>query len=555
MIYSYAAAGFSGQLIHVECSIRRGMPNTDIVGLPDGAVREARERVRAVLHHCDFFYPGDRILINLAPAGFKKSGAGFDLPIALSILLQSCQLPVNLEDLPSLLVLGELELSGRVRSIDGVLAAVASAYEMGIEDFLVPAPNLKEALSIGLGRVFSLEHITELSERIRTIVGMPPEKSPENPSGNPGHGEDRSEFAPHIGFSEDGTDGTKDEPGNGRKGEPSSEQQSYYNDNDLDFSDIKGQPLLKRAVEIAIVGRHNMLIFGPPGCGKTMVVRSLPSLLPALRSSESVETTRIWSQAGLFNNQQSCLQHPPLRMPHHSASLEGLVGGGPQLSPGEVSLAHNGVLFLDEAPEFKASHLQGLREPMESQRIVIVRAGKSFWYPADFQLFMAINPCPCGNLGREESVCTCTMTAIAKYWKRVGGALLDRIDMRIPVSPTSAETLLESEEQSSEQVRTRIARARGLQQERFAATKHKPYNSRIPAGLVAQFCPIDKSSREIFHLAVRKLGLSSRACHSVLRIARSIADLEQKESISQESLLEAIEYRRYGDRNIFWTSF
>ncbi len=535
MIYSYAAAGFSGQLIHVECSIRRGMPNTDIVGLPDGAVKEARERVRAVLHHCDYLYPSDRILINLAPAGLRKSGAGFDLPIALSILLQSRQLPAELEELPSLLVLGELELSGRVRSIDGVLAAVASAYEMGIEHFLVPAGNLQEALSLGLGQVFALRHITGLGRQLCAITGK-------------AEAEETAE--PRISTAPMSRDGTADS----REMDPDRSTEPHCHEDFLDFADIKGQPLLKRAVEIAVAGRHNVLIFGPPGCGKTMVVRSLPSLLPPLSGDEALETTRIWSQAGL----PGLRQRAPLRMPHHSATLEGLVGGGPQLSPGEVSLAHNGVLFLDEAPEFKASHLQGLREPLESQRIVIVRAGKSFWYPADFQLLMAINPCPCGNLGREESICICTQTAIAKYWKRVGGALLDRIDMRIPVSPTPVETLLEGEEEGSELVRTRIKRARLWQQQRFGALKasrHKPYNSRIPAGQLSALCPINGPSRKLFHLAVEKLGLSSRACHSVLRIARSIADVEQKEQIDQESLLEAIEYRRYGDRNIFWSSF
>ena len=528
MIYSYAAAGFSGQLIHVECSIRRGMPNTDIVGLPDGAVKEARERVRAVLHHCGFLYPSDRILINLAPAGLKKSGASFDLPIALAILLQSEQLPASLEELPSLLVLGELELSGRVRGTEGALAAVASAYEMGIEHFLVPAANFNEARSLELGQIFALEHIAELPQKIQEILDT--KTSLHDIS-------DKNSVDVHKVVSD-------------RKNLHNWEDEDY-----LDFADVKGQPLLKRAIEIAIAGRHNMLIFGPPGCGKTMVVRSVPSLLPALNGNETVETTRIWSQAGLLNDQQTCLQYPPVRMPHHSATLEGLVGGGPNLSPGEVSLSHNGVLFLDEAPEFKASHLQGLREPLENQKIVIVRAGKSFWYPADFQLFMAINPCPCGNLGREESICTCSQILIAKYWKRVGGALLDRIDMRIPVQATSSSALLESREESSDQVRARIIQARKLQQQRFEQARHKPYNSRIPAGQVATFCPIDEPSQELFHLAVKKLGLSSRACHSVLRIARSIADLEQKQQIDRDSLLEAIEYRRYGDKNIFWSSF
>ncbi|MEM9423834.1 MAG: magnesium chelatase domain-containing protein [Spirochaetota bacterium] len=312
MIYSYAAAGFSGQLIQVECSIRRGMPHTDIVGLPDGAVKEARERVRAVLHHCEFLYPSDRILINLAPAGLKKSGAGFDLPIALAILLQSQQLPAGLEELPELLVLGELELSGKVRGIAGALAAVASSHEMGIEHFLVPESNLKEIESLELRHIFTLGHISELPQKIEGIMQ-----------------ETLRQTGPSLRVPT---------PQNATEN-----QMCEYQDEYLDFADIKGQPLLKRAVEIAIAGRHNMLIFGPPGCGKTMIVRSVPSLFPRLSGNESVETTRIWSQAGLLRDQQTSLQFPPVRMPHHSATLEGLVGGGPQLNPGEVSLSHNGL--------------------------------------------------------------------------------------------------------------------------------------------------------------------------------------------------------------------
>jgi len=507
-IYSYASAGFDGTIISIEVDVRRGIPGIDIVGLPDIAVKEARERIRIAVKRSGFEFPRDRLLINMAPAGVRKEGASYDLPIAVEIMISSSQIPSPEKNI---MVLGELMLNGEIRAVKGVLSAVASGILHNIDTFILPQSNVYEASVLNEGIIYGIKHLKELPLIIHQIF------SGEKPD-----------------FSE-GSDIA---------------HKSSKNDN-LDYSDLMGQPILRRSMEICAAGMHNLLLFGPPGSGKTMASLRLPGILPDLNGEEALEVTRIWSQAGKLPDDVAMITERPFRMPHHSASKEGMVGGGSEILPGEVSLAHKGVLFLDETPEFGSSLLQGMREPLENGKISIARAGNSYWYPADFQLVMAANPCPCGNLGKESSACVCSLNDIHRYWKKIGGALLDRIDMRVPVKPVDPTYLLTGESESSEKIKRRVEAAVVLQEERFAGESFSR-NARIPAGAVKKYCRLDEETRTLFTETVSKLSLSSRACHSVLKISRTISDLYGCEDIERDHFLEAVYYRRYGDRDIFW---
>ncbi|RKX79382.1 MAG: ATP-binding protein [Spirochaetes bacterium] len=509
IITSYVPAGFDGEVVWVEVDIRRGIPGIDIVGLPDGAVKEAKERVRVSVRNSGYSFPPDRILINLAPAGVRKEGASFDLPMAVSILHRSGQIP-PLNGF-RMMLLGELQLSGRVRPVKGVLSAVASGLKKGIGMFFVPWENLEEALALNEGEIFGVKTLRESVNVLKSIsAGERPEKVSTQKLKNKEHNH-------HAG----------------------------------DFSDIKGNRFLKRALEVAAAGMHHVFMFGPPGSGKTMAARRLPSILPPLSREDSITVTRIYSLAGKLRAHESLLTRPPFRSPHHSATQEGLIGGGRVVKPGEVSLAHRGVLFLDEAPEFRKSLLQGLREPVEKGRVDIARAGASYWFPAEFQLIMAGNPCPCGNLGKDNGICVCSAQEINRYWKKLGGALLDRIDIRIPLKPAPPEQILSGEEESSRQIRERVERAIKIQERRFSHSTFSR-NSRMTADCVERYCSLSKETAKIFVDAVKKLSLSSRACHSVLKVARTIADLEGTAEIKNTHILEAIQHRRYGENDIFW---
>ena len=504
-VQSIGLFGMQTYPVAVETSLETGMPRIDIVGLPDAAVSESRDRVRAAMKNSGFLFPNARVTINLSPADKRKEGPMYDLPIFISVLKASGQLSANTDGCA---FLGELSLSGQVRKVNGILPMVIDAKERGLKAVYLPFDNAAESCVISGIDIYPVLSCKDL---IRHLKG---EKSIRKA--------DREQF-------------------------PAFEPQ---NPDVLDFADVKGQFQVKRALEIAAAGGHNTLMIGPPGSGKSMIAKRIPTILPDMTPQESLETTKIYSIAGILSNHHSLVMSRPFRAPHHSISPAGLSGGGQIPKPGELSLAHHGVLFLDELPEFPRQTMETLRQPMEDGCITIARVSGSITYPCDVMLVCAMNPCPCGYYGHPTKKCTCPPHAPAKYLAKVSGPLLDRLDIHIEVPQVEFEKLSdEAPGESSKSIRARVNAARKIQQTRLADSGIT-CNAKMTAAQTRRFCKIDDKGKQMLERSFELLGLSARAYDKILRVARTIADLENSEAIAAHHIAEAIQYRSL-DRK-FW---
>ena len=510
-IFSFSPFGYEGSLVTVEVDLRRGIPAVDLVGLADGAVKESRERMRSAIRNSGFDFPLERVLISLSPADLKKEGAGFDLAIALAVLdaqKRSNQSEMQ-EDLPfdNILIMGELELSGQIRPVRGVHGAAATAKSAGINMCIVSSANGDEARQVSGMKVFAASSLAEAfdalyrPELFKSGVNFGKNSSiPEN-----------SVFVEAVLFAAESPE--------------------------LEFSDIKGQSRLVRALTIAAAGGHNLLAFGPPGCGKTLAIQKFPALLPLLTVEEAQSVTRIYSIAGLLSPTMPLMRGAPFRVPHQTASVEGMCGGGVLCRPGEISLSHNGVLFLDEAAEFRSSVLQMLRVPIESGKITLSRAGRSTVYPANFQLLMATNPCPCGNYGVPGKICLCSARSIELYWKKFSGPLLDRIDLRVAVSIETSEKEI-SRAQTTSELRKTVAKAVKIQR-----TRQGKRNVHLTPQEIILFCSLGEEEKNFLDNQTVQKDFSQRAVSGCLKLARTIADMEGAEKISCAHLKEAVSFR------------
>jgi magnesium chelatase family protein len=498
---SCAVIGLDVELVQVEVDIAYGLERVTLVGLPDTAVRESSERVRAAITNSRLAFPSHRLTINLAPADLRKEGPAYDLPIAVAILAATSQVPDPLDDA---LLLGELSLDGSVRHVNGVLLLANMAVQQGYRRIFVPAADAAEAALVQGIEVYPVPDLATLVDHLRGIKLM----------------------AAHT------THATLD----------LSNDIAYP----VSFEDVKGQEIVKRALEVACAGGHNVILKGAPGVGKTLLARALPSILPKMTLAEALDVTRVYSVANALPPDQPLIRTRPFRTPHHTISHAGLVGGGSWPRPGEISLAHRGVLFLDEFVEMNARNIEALRQPLEDRVITISRAQGSLTFPANFILVAAINPCPCGYFQDTEKQCTCTMGMVQKYQKRISGPLMDRIDihLEVPRVPVQKLASLDGGEPSTN-IRQRVEAARALQHARFA-TVNKPnvsVNGDMGPAEVQKFCQLDKEGMAMIRMAVERMGLTARAYHRILKLSRTIADLAGSEQVLQPHLAEALQYR------------
>lgn len=512
-IFSFSPFGYEGSLVTIEVDLRRGIPAIDIVGLADGAVKESRERMQAAIRNSGFDFPAERVLISLSPADLRKEGAGFDLPIALGVLAAHAESAGETGFISEpILVMGELELSGNIRPVKGIHAAISTAAACGIMRCVVPVQNADEAREITGMRVYGADSLENAFRALKDENFFEARNIRQDETTvPPGCIEVDGIFFP--------------------------EPQAGY-----EYSEIKGQRQLVRGIQIAAAGGHNLLAMGAPGCGKTMAIQKMPAIVPVLTLEEAQSVTRIWSLAGLIKPSESLIRIPPFRIPHQTASIEGICGGGVNCRPGEISLAHNGILFLDEAAEFRSSVLQMLRVPLENASITLSRAGRSTTYPASFQLMMAVNPCPCGNYGSKTKLCLCSAKSIDQYWKKFSAPLLDRVDLRLFVennSETSEEIEPREGLNTTLELQTSVARAIKIQRKR-QGTK----NARLQPQDLAVHCQIPFEAQKILDAAILRYGFSPRAVSSVLKVSRTIADLEGTENIQPEHVKEAVEFRK-----------